>query len=257
MRFIDTHTHLDDDAFADDLHDVLQRSRNEGVDRWINVGFNEERWLSTIALTRELDNASMMLGLHPGDADGWGDELLAKLSNLVEREQPVAIGEVGLDLHWRQDNLAQQERAFRAQLDLALQFDLPAVIHIRAADDQMLWLLSSRSNLPPLHFHSFDGGEKLQQWVVRSRSTIGVGGLLTRNNSGELRRWIATLPRDRIVLETDAPYLKPRGNRGTRNEPAFLRSTAKVVAELWRTDVDDVARQTTQNAERIFRLHRE
>ena len=254
MAFIDTHTHLDDDAFADDLDDVIRASRAQSVTQWINVGYNEKRWQSTHELAIRVPGMSLMLGLHPGDADDWNDELHAELVQAIRTHQPVAIGEIGLDLYWRQDNLELQERVFRAQLQIAVDHGLPAVIHMRAADAELIEVLDAVSQLPHIHFHSFDGDDELRAWVLRNNATVGVGGLVTRKGSESLRGWIAGAPRDIVVLETDSPYLKPRGIRGKRNEPAYLPKTADLLGELWGLDVAMIAGITTRNANRIFGL---
>jgi TatD DNase family protein len=252
MELIDTHTHLDLDQFNDDLDEVLAASRAAGVTRWINVGFDRERWRTTPALAAREPGMRFMLGLHPGSTDEWSPETFDLLRRTATEAYPVAIGEIGLDRFWQQDNLDAQIASFTAQLDLAGELSLPAVIHMRDADDKLLEVIQRREALPHLHFHSFDGGDTLREWVVATDATIGVGGLATRRDSESLRRWIAVLPRDRVVLETDAPYLKPRGIRGMRNEPAYLVRTARMLAELWDTNIDDIARVTTSNAERIF-----
>jgi TatD DNase family protein len=254
MEFVDTHTHLDDDAFSDDLDSVLAESRARGVTRWINVGYNERRWESTTALVDGTEGMSCMLGLHPGNASEWSDRLFERLRDVVQLAAPVAIGEIGIDLYWRQDTLDIQRVALRAQLELARERKLPAVIHMRNADVELLEVLEIAPALPRLHFHSFDGDAKLRAWIVAHGATIGVGGLITRNGTESLRAWVRSLPRDRVTLETDAPYLKPRGIRGTRNEPAYLVKTAKLLSELWGVDIETVADLTTRNAERIFSL---
>jgi len=254
MELIDTHIHLDLDQFTDDLDEVLAASRAAGVTRWINVGFNRQRWQTTLALAARQPGVAYMLGLHPGSVEEWSPETLQMLGHAVSANAPVAIGEIGLDRYWRQDNLDTQVEALNAQLDLAIEHDLPAVIHMRDADAQILDVFASRRSLPHIHFHSFDGDERLRAWAITNRATIGVGGLATRRDSASLRDWIASLPRDRVVLETDAPYLKPRGIRGTRNEPAYLVKTARLLADLWKTDLEEVARVTNANAKAVFRL---
>ena len=252
MDFIDTHTHLDHDEFADDIDEVIEASRRAGVNRWINVGYSEDRWRTSAELVDRFDGMRVMLGLHPGNADDWDERLEGVLRRLVGVLGPVAIGEIGLDLYWRQDNLAVQERALRMQLEIAREAGVPAVIHMRDADRQLLDVLESMPTLPPLHFHSFDGDEELRAWVLDHRATIGVGGLLTRRGSESLQQWVADVPREIVALETDAPYLKPRGIRGKRNEPAYLTKTASLLAELWQVDLGAVSTLTTANAERIF-----
>lgn len=254
MELVDTHVHLDLAQFAEDVDDVVAASRAAGVTRWINVGFDSERWVSTLALADRVDGLDAMLGLHPGSVDQWSAETFDQLSRLARERRPVAIGEIGIDLHWRQDNLDVQLEAFRAQLDLARELALPAVIHMRAADAPMLEALESHGPLPHIHFHSFDGDASLQAWAIEHGSTIGIGGLITRKGTDDLRAWVAALDRDRVVLETDAPYLKPRGIRGMRNEPAYMVRTARLLSELWDTEIETVASLTTGNAERIFSL---
>ena len=251
---IDTHTHLDAEEFGDDLDDVIAASRANGITRWINVGFSTTRWESTVALAARFDGLSYMLGVHPGHADEWSDETARQLNARVRSTGPVAIGEIGLDLYWRQDNLPSQITALEQQLDLATSMQLPTVLHMREADEELLRILNGRTTLPHLHFHSFDGNDRLRRWVLERQSTIGVGGLMSRKGSEALRSWIADFPRERVVLETDSPYLKPQGIRGTRNQPAHLTRVADILAELWgatRADVDTI---TTANACRIFNM---
>ena len=254
MEFIDTHTHLDNDEFADDLDQVIETSRNAGVTRWINVGFNEERWRTSLELADRVAGMHVMLGLHPGNADDWDDRVEERLRATLREREPVAIGEIGLDLYWRQDNLQLQKEAFRRQLSIAREHDLPAVIHMREADRPLLEVLDDAGDLPHIHFHSFDGGDELRRWVLDNGATIGVGGLITRRGSESLQEWVATVPQDIVVLETDSPYLKPRGIRGKRNEPAFVVKVARLLAEMWNVNVESVAQRTTVNAERIFGL---
>lgn len=254
MDLVDTHIHLDLEQFADDLDDVIAASRAAGVTRWINVGFDRARWRSTLALAERIDGLYAMLGLHPGSVDEWSADTLARLAELARDRRPVAIGEIGIDLHWRQDNLDVQIAAFRAQLDLAGELGLPAVIHMRAADEPVLDVLTTHGDLPRIHFHSFDGGPDARAWATDHGATVGIGGLLTRRGTESLRDWASGLDHDRVVLETDAPYLKPRGIRGMRNEPAYMVRSARLLAELWDTDLETVARTTTANAERIFNL---
>ena len=254
MELVDTHIHLDLEQFAGDLDDVIAASREAGVSRWINVGFDPERWATTLALVDRIDGLSAMLGIHPGSVDHWSATAFAQLSTLARERRPVAIGEIGIDRYWREDNLAIQIEAFRAQLDLAVELGVPAVIHMRDADTELLDTLALHGALPHIHFHSFDGGEALREWVLEHGATIGVGGLITRKGSDDLRQWVSALDRARVMLETDAPYLKPRGIRGTRNQPAYMVRTAQLLAELWATDLDTVAATTTSSAERVFRL---
>lgn len=251
---IDTHTHLDDDAFQDDRDEVIAASNHNGVTRWINVGHSPERWTTTIDLANCTEGMYYMLGLHPSHADEWSRESESQLEALLRSRRPVAIGEIGLDLHWRQDNLQVQREVLERQLSMAIYVGLPVVIHMRDADAEMLSVLENTSTLPHLHFHSFDGDERLRTWALAHGCTIGVGGLMTRKGSDALRGWIAGIPRDRVVLETDSPYLKPQGIRGQRNQPAYLTRVAGALAQLWNLPLQEVGRISTANALRIFDL---
>lgn len=254
VALVDTHTHLDDEAFDDDRNDVIASSRKSGVTRWINVGYCPERWATTLALARSTQGMDFMLGMHPGHTDHWSEETAHHLEELISSTSPVAIGEIGLDLHWRQDNLGAQFESFARQLAMAETARLPAVIHMRSADTELLDVLTRSVSLPHIHFHSFDGGDRLRRWALEHGSTFGVGGLMTRMDSESLRSWIQQIPKHRVVLETDSPYLKPHGIRGKRNQPANITRITTVLAGLWELSLDEVGRITTENAYRIFGL---
>ncbi|MEJ7900226.1 MAG: TatD family hydrolase [Thermomicrobiales bacterium] len=250
--FVDTHCHLDDDSFGADLDAVLDRSRALGVSRWINVGFNPDRWQPSIDLADRYSGMSFMLGLHPGDAARWTDDVQADLRELAERVPLVAIGEIGLDFYRGETNGEEQVAAFQAQLDLALEHSLPATIHMRSAEHQILEVLNSRRRTPPLVFHSFDGSQELTNWILANDAYVGVGGLATRTKSHLIHQQIRRLPVDRLLLETDSPYLVPNGFKHRRNTPESITRIASFVATLLDTDVGHIASQTTRNAERCF-----
>lgn len=253
-ELIDTHCHLDGDIFAGDLESVIAESRHRGVTRWINVGYAPERWQSSIALATEVQGMSHMLGLHPGLADVWSPDLRRALESLLLTTQPVAIGEIGLDFFRGETNDSAQQIAFDDQLDLAVERDLPAVIHMRAAEDRVLDLLTNRRSLPRLVFHSFEGTMRLRDFVVDHGSTIGVGGLVTRASATDLREVIRTIPLDQVVLETDSPYLVPKGSRGRRNVPGNLAAVAEILAGVLNKPLAEVSETTTRNAVRAFGL---
>lgn len=253
-ELIDTHCHLDDDVYADELGSVLQDSRSRGITKWINVGFEPDRWRSTISLAKGIPGMFHMLGLHPGHASEWSPELRTCLRSLLATSQPVAIGEIGLDFFRGETNLSTQRTAFDDQLDLAIELNLPAVIHMRTAEDEVLSLLENRRTLPHLVFHSFDGTMRLRDFVVEHGATIGVGGLATRASTPDLRLVLGTIPLDQIILETDSPYLVPKGAKGRRNVPGNVAVIADVLAELLGKTRAEIAGMTTRNAERAFGL---
>ncbi len=250
---VDTHCHLDDEVYDEDLDDILEQSRSRGVCRWINVGFAPHRWCPTLRLAERIPGMSYMLGVHPGHADEWSPVIRDRLLSLIEASRPVAIGEIGLDFFRGETNTSAQERAFQEQLDLAIQHELPAVIHMRAAEDEVLMLLRNRQVLPSLVFHSFEGDPQLRDFVLERGAAIGFGGLATRTSAADLRKIIRTIPLEQIVLETDSPYLIPRGGRGRRNVPGNVAVIARALAQLFGVSPASVAGTTTRNAERIFK----
>lgn len=255
-ELVDTHCHLDDESYAGDLDRVLDDSRARGVGRWIVVGFAPGRWATSLDVVQGVPGMSHMLGVHPGHASEWSPAVAAQLESVVTTTHPVAIGEIGIDLFRGEINISEQLSAFDAQLDLALDHGLPAVIHMRSAETEVLNLLLNRQALPHLVFHSFDGSARLRDVILERGFTIGFGGLATKRPAANLREIIKTIPLDEMILETDAPYLTPRGAKGSRNVPGNISIIAGFLANLLDTPVSKVATVTTANAERVFGLTR-
>lgn len=249
---IDTHCHLDDNVFADDLDAVLAESRAEGVKAWIQVGFEPERWESSIALANRVPGMALMLGVHPSSAGQWSPAVANDLHALIVQHHAVAVGEIGIDLFWPENPpLHVQVDAFAVQLDLARELDLPAVIHMRNAEQEIIEVLRQREP-QPLLFHSFDAGPDLTDLVLAWDAYVGVGGLATKAKSEAVREQLARIPLDRIVLETDSPYLIPARMRGRRNTPASIRRIAAFLGTLRATSETTIAAITTQNALNCF-----
>ena len=252
LPFVDTHCHLDFEDFENDLTEVLERSRDLGVTRWINVGFSPEGWNSSVEIAARYSGMSFMLGVHPGHADVWDDGVAQLLRDAIRQFQPVAVGEIGLDFFRGETNVEVQAKAFEEQLDIAREAGIPAAIHMRDAEPLILDVLRTQQELPELLFHSFDGSEALTDWIIESGSHVGVGGLATRTKSTALQAQIKRIPIEQIVLETDAPYLVPNGFKHRRNTPQSIPVIAAFLAQLRNSDVSTIARQTTENAERLF-----
>ncbi|MBA2468131.1 MAG: TatD family hydrolase [Chloroflexia bacterium] len=250
--FVDTHCHLDDESFDADLPDVLARSREAGVRRWINVGFGPDRWRGAIDLAARHPGMAFMLGVHPSEAEAWNTRVHQDLRQFMIQSPPVSVGEVGLDFYRGETNVDQQVRVFNAMLDLAIEHDIPATIHMRSSESLILDVLQSRTTVPPLVFHSFDGREALTDWILANGACVGVGGLATRTKSHDLQRELKRIPLDQIVLETDSPYLVPNGFKHRRNTPESITRIAAFLAGLREVAVADIAAQTTRNAERLF-----
>lgn len=251
-RLIDTHTHLDDPAFAPDRDAVLRASVAAGVTAWVNVGYSPERWETTIALAEATPGMAHMLGLHPQDAAAWNPETACRLETLLTRTGARAIGEIGLDYAPRAGDHACQRTVFAEQLSLAQRLRLPVVIHMRDAERDLVEVLSSFDPTHRVLLHCFDGTRELWSLARERGYLLGVGGLATRAKSETLRALIKETPLDQLVLETDAPYLVPARQKERRNQPSAIALIARFIGELTGTSPAEIARATTRNAERFF-----
>jgi TatD DNase family protein len=249
---IDTHCHLDDAAFADDLGSVLETSRAANVVAWILIGYAPERWDSVIEMARGVPGMSHTLGVHPSHAAEWDDAVAARLRGLLETSGAVAVGEFGLDFYRDNPPLTVQREAMVGQLEIARDLGLPAVFHMRNAEAEMLDILVSQRELPLMLFHSFEGTSSLADFIIEREAFVGVGGLATRQRSAELREQLRRIPLESIVLETDSPYLVPARQKDRRNVPAHVRTVALFLADFYGLPVNDLVDQTTRNAERLF-----
>jgi TatD DNase family protein len=253
VPFIDTHAHLDDPVFDSDRDQVLASSRAVGVGHLINIGFSPERWTSSCRLRNSFAGVEIAIGLHPQLAADFNEELRKQLEFAVEDLRPIAIGETGFDYSRRGPAPEAQERAFLAQLELAASAKLPVIIHQRDAADALMTTLDRWHASSPIVLHSFDGDERLVAWAIERGCYVGIGGLATKPSSAPLRQFLSAVPRDRLLLETDAPYLPPPGAE-RRNSPANLPAIAEILAPLWELFGPELGRITADNASRLFGL---
>lgn len=249
---IDTHCHLDDAAFADDLDSVLDSSRAANVVGWILIGYAPDRWGSVIEMAKGIPGMSHTLGVHPSHSGEWDDSMAIQLRDRLQSSGAVAVGEFGLDFYRDNPPLEVQREAMIGQLAVARDIALPAVFHMRSAETEMLDILASQRELPRMLFHSFEGTSALADFIVDRGAFVGVGGLATRQRSVDLREQLRRIPLDSIVLETDSPYLVPARQKDRRNVPAHVRTVALFLADFYGIPVHDLISQTTRNAERLF-----
>ena len=245
---VDTHVHLDDPQFDPDRAEVLASAREAGVAEMIHIGYRPEQWASSLNLISTDGRLSCALGVHPGNAHEAVDEDLDRLAQLATSPGVVAIGEIGLDRYWTTETADIQMMWFRRQLDLAASLDLPVVIHQRSAAAEVHAVLAALNPQLLVVLHSFDGDPALARLSRERGYLVGVGGLMTRASSGDLRDVLRTFPLDQIVLETDAPYLVPTGVKSRRNSPALLPLIASRLAELRGSTVEEIAGVTTATA---------
>ena len=251
---IDTHTHLDDPAFDHDRVTVFERSRAAGVRHFVNIGYAPDRWESSRLLRERHSGVAIALGLHPQLADQYETSLIEDLQRAIEVLNPVAIGETGFDFSRAAPTLADQERAFRGQLEFAAVHRLPTIIHQRDASDALMMELDRWPDLAPIVLHSFDGTQRLADWAMERGCFVGIGGLATKRSSELLRATLTRVTTDRLLLETDSPYLAPPGSTSRRNDPTNLPGIAALLASLWTLSGEELCWLTSVNAVSLFGL---
>jgi TatD DNase family protein len=254
---VDTHAHLDDERFAADLPAVLGRAQGAGVTRVVAVATTAPSSAVCLGLARQHPGLFATVGIHPNHAaeaaPGAWDEVVA----LAGRERVVGVGETGLDRHWDYTPFPVQEDYFARHLGLARKHNLPVVIHCREAEGDVLRLLRADFDRHgPVRgvMHSFSGDQALAEACLAMGLYLSFAGMLTYKNAGLLREVAASVPRDRLLVETDCPYLSPVPLRGRRNEPAHVVHTAAVLAALQGMSPDELAERTTANARALFGL---
>lgn len=251
MRLIDSHAHLDDRAFAKDRAAVIARAFGEGIGV-ITIGADLASSREAVRLAGRHRGMWATVGVHPHDAKTVTDDVLVELEALSAGA--VGVGEIGLDYYRDLSPRDVQRRVFAAQLDLAARRGLPLVIHDRESTDDLLAVLRQRDATYRGVIHSFLGDRTLAETFLDLGFHLGIGGPVTFPKNQLLRDAVRRIPVERILLETDCPYLTPVPYRGRRNEPAYVRYVAETIAELKGLPVEDVARRTTENARRLFML---
>ena len=262
MRLIDTHCHLDFDAYDGIRDEIVREAAEAGVARIINPGVDLARSHAAIQLAATYPGVYAAVGIHPNSTADFHESALADLRALAVHPKVVAIGEIGLDYHWNDSPKAQQQRAFEAQLALAADLGLPVIIHNREASDDVLDILAAWTpSLPdalkdrPGVLHSFSAPQSAAERGLALRFYLGFTGPVTFKKADDLRRIAARIPLDRILVETDGPFLTPEPRRGRwPNRPAYVRYIAERLAALHTLPEDAFAALTTANAERLFAL---
>jgi TatD DNase family protein len=251
---VDSHCHLDFPDFAGDLDGIVGRARAAGIGRLVTISTRVRKLPDLLAIAERFDDVFCSVGTHPHHAHEELDIDAAQLVEKAAHPKVVAIGEAGLDYHYDTSPRAAQEQGFRAHIAAARETGLPLVIHSRDADDDMARMLEEETGKGafPAVLHCFTGGADLARRAIALGLHISFTGVLTFKNSQSLRDIAASLPADRILVETDAPYLAPGKYRGKRNEPAYVVETAKTLAQVRGVSDTEIARQTTENFFKLF-----
>jgi len=254
LTLVDSHCHLDFPDFTDELDAVVARARAAGIERLVTISTRVRRQAALLAIAERFPEVYCSVGTHPHYAHEEADISAAELVACSRAEKVVAIGEAGLDYHYDNSPREAQQRGFRTHIAAARETGLPLVIHSREADDDTARILEDEMGKGAFAavLHCFTGGRELARRAVALGHFISFTGILTFKNSEELRSIAAELPADRILVETDAPYLAPGKYRGKRNEPAFVVETAKLLADVRSVPFDALAKESTANFYRLF-----
>ncbi|AGB40094.1 hydrolase, TatD family [Halobacteroides halobius DSM 5150] len=251
---IDTHAHLDFPRFDNDRDKVILDAYRAGIKQVINVGADMKSSRNSVELAQEYNFIVASVGVHPHEAKSFTDQDYQELKNLASQNEVVAIGEMGLDYHYDNSPRQEQQEAFRKQLQLAQEVDLPVIIHSREAQEDTLKILKEEATNLEGVLHCFAYDLEVAREVIDLGFYVALGGVLTFGSAKDLRMVVPNLSLDRILIETDAPYLTPEPHRGERNEPKYVKEVAKKIAKLKNTNLEAVAKQTTKNAKKLFKL---
>jgi TatD DNase family protein len=249
----DTHVHLNAEQYNEDLQDVIDRALAEGVTNMVVVGFDEVTIKKAIELAESYDFLYASVGWHPVDAIDMTEEHLAWLKELASHPKVVALGEMGLDYHWDKSPKDIQKEVFRKQIRLAKEVNLPIIIHNRDATADIVEILKEE-NAGEVGgiMHCFSGSVETALECVDMNFYISLGGPVTFKNAKKPKEVAESIPMDRLLVETDCPYLTPHPYRGKRNEPAYVKLVAQQIAELKGLTLEEVAGETAKNAKKLF-----
>jgi TatD DNase family protein len=259
---VDTHCHLDFNAYDTDRDAVITRAAERGVKRILNPATDLQTSAAAIRLAETYIGVFAAVGVHPNSTADYGLDAIADIEVQAQHPKVVAIGEIGLDYYWDRSPQEQQWRLFEAQLELAARLELPVIIHNREASEDVLAILerwtptlpASLRNRPGV-MHSFSAPKNAAERALKIGFYLGFTGPITYKNANDLRLIAASVPLDRLLIETDGPFLTPQQHRGQRNEPAYVEYVNNRLSALHNIGLEVMAAQTTQNAERLFHLN--
>ncbi|MCI5076519.1 TatD family hydrolase [Oricola sp.] len=252
---IDSHCHLDYPDFAEERDAIVQRARDAGIVRMVTISTHVRRFDDIRAIADAYDDVFCSVGTHPHNADQELDVTADDLVRLAEGAKVVAIGEAGLDYYYDKAPRDAQAEGFRRHIEAARRTGLPLVIHARDADEDMIAILTEETRGKgafPFILHCFSSGRALAEAGVALGGYVSFSGILTFKNSQAIRDIARDVPADRLLVETDAPFLAPPPHRGKRNEPAYVKNTAQVLADVRGVTLEEIGRTTTENFYRLF-----
>jgi len=253
---IDTHAHLTDKRFEGEVQEIIKKSYDSMVEMIITSGANLQTSKKAVSLAEEFEGVFASIGVHPQDADEYNDKIEKELEKLAQSRKVIAIGEIGLEYLEGCVDREVQKQVFERQIKLAYKLDLPIVIHTREAIGDTMEILKANKELLTNGgtLHCFSESEEIAKEAIKLGLNISVGGVSTFTNAKRLQEVIKNIPIDKIILETDCPYLAPTPFRGQRNDPSFIPYIAQNLADLKGLSVEEVAKITTLNARRLFKI---
>lgn len=250
--FVDSHAHIQISQFTHDLEEVLKRANSVDVSTILVIGFNLETSLGAVELAEKHENLYATVGMHPHDAKDLTPEVLKTFRELLNHPKVIALGEIGLDYYRNLSPHAVQKEAFEKQLDLAEEMKMPIIIHNRDAYMDILPILENRRGKIQGVLHCFTGDVEMMHRSIEIGFHIGIGGIVTYPNAKDVQAVAKEVPLERLLIETDCPWLAPQFRRGKRNEPAYVRAVAEKIAELRSTTIDAIGEITTKNFNTLF-----
>lgn len=251
MKLIDSHAHLDNEQFDEDRAEVLERIK-ENLEFAVNIGYDIESSRRSVKYANENDFIYAVVGVHPIDIEGYSDEVEKELEELARDKKVLAIGEIGLDYHWMTQPKEVQQKFFRRQMELARRVGKPVVIHSRDAMEDTLTILKEFPDVGGI-FHCYSGSVESAKEVV-DRYYLGIGGVLTFKNAKTLVKVVENISLDKLILETDCPYMAPTPHRGKRNEPIYVQYVAEKIAQIKGISVEEVAKATNENTKKAYKM---
>ena len=251
--YFDSHAHLDDTRFQADFDDILARMRQNGVTAMMNIGCDLPSSENSVRMAEKFDWVWAAIGSHPDDADHVDEERIAVYKTLCENPRVKAIGEIGLDYHYEDIPREIQQKAFRMQMQLAKELDLPVVVHEREAHEDGLVIVDEFPEVKGV-FHCYSGSLEMAKALIRRGWYIGFTGVVTFKNARKAVEVAQSIPLERILIETDCPYMAPEPFRGRRNDPSLVPYVAAKIASLRDLTPEEVGKATSENAKRLFRI---
>lgn len=249
MKLIDSHAHLDNEQFNEDREEVLNRIK-ENLDFAVNIGYNLASSKKSVEFAKNYDFIYAVVGVHPDDIGEYSDEVEKELEKLAQADKVLAIGEIGLDYHWMTFPKEQQQEVFRKQMKLAQRVGKPVAIHSREAMEDTLKILKEFPDVKGI-FHCYPGSVEIAREVI-DNYYLGIGGVLTFKNAKKLVEVVENIPLDKLIIETDCPYMAPTPHRGKRNEPIYVEYVARKIAEIKGISYEEVVEVTNRNTRKAY-----